>query len=124
MKSLDQLKLPDSIEVATPRWQEGLVLLCSKCSGEQHGQPAPDPMPSMTTWELRNWLKDRLLESGVWPSLRVQTTSCMGICRPGKITCAMGSDVGGGKAARCLVVDPAEHKEVLLAAIEDSLREV
>lgn len=98
------------------------MLLCSKCSGQQFGQSEPDDMPSWDTWKLRCWLKDRLKAEGLWPRVRVLTTSCMGICAAGKITCALGADGAGQGRAGVLVVDPAQDAEALLAAIQAAIQ--
>lgn len=102
------------------QWRKGVVLLCSKCSGEQHEAAGPETMPSMGTWELRCWLKTRLTEDGLWPRVRVLTSSCMGICNDGSITCAFGGDLGG-QGAECLVLDPARDREQLLEWIRASV---
>lgn len=116
MKRLDELETPEGPVRATANWTDGLVMLCSKCSGQQHGQPPPEDMPSWDTWQLRCWLKDRLTAEGLWPRVRVVTTSCLGICAAGKITVALGADGAGGSAA-CLVLDPAQDAEALLETI-------
>jgi len=90
----------DGPTLARPRWQRGVVLLCSKCSGEQPGADGPETMPSMGTWELRCWLKERMIEEGLWPPVRVLTSSCMGICSDGNITCTLGGELAGTGDAR------------------------
>ncbi len=121
-------RLADALDTAAPgtatvpaQWQDGLVLLCSKCSGQQWDADGPETAPSWTTWELRCWLKDRLTEKGLWPRVRVVTTSCLGVCDDGRITCALGSEAGGPGGAGCWSLDPATEAEKLLAAIEASV---
>jgi predicted metal-binding protein len=121
VKRLDDLTCPEGISKGTPRWSDGLVLVCAKCSGQQHGQSSPEVMPSWDTWKLRTWLKERLVAEGLWPKVRVLTASCMGICVTGRITCALGGDAAGGGEARVLVVDPEQDAEALLQVIKDSL---
>lgn len=110
----------DGPRLARPQWQRGVVLLCSKCSGEQHDAAGPDTMPSMGTWELRCWLKERMTAEGLWPSVRVLTSSCMGICNDGYLTIAFGGELAGAGDSRCLVVDPARDREEILAMIREA----
>ena len=121
MKRLENVEVPAGPETASPAWSDGVVLLCSKCSGQQHGLAAPEEMPSWDTWQLRCWLKERLSAKKLWPKVRVLTTSCMGICAAGKITCALGADGAGGGDSQVLVLDPEQDAEALLATIEAAL---
>ena len=116
MKTAEELAA-EGLEQEEAAWTDGLVLLCSKCSGQQHGSGPPATMPSWDTWTLRCWLKERMTAEGLWPRVRVLTSSCMGICRDGFVTCALGADAAGTGRPRCLVVDPARDAEELLALI-------
>ncbi|MBC1224318.1 (2Fe-2S) ferredoxin domain-containing protein [Nostoc sp. UCD121] len=89
--------LETSIPSVSPRWESGLVLVCSQCTNEQSGSTASE--------DLENWLKSRLKFEGLWGEFRVVSTSCLGICPKVGITVVVVSNGNGGNSP-CLIVNP------------------
>ncbi|MBD2522992.1 (2Fe-2S) ferredoxin domain-containing protein [Nostoc sp. FACHB-133] len=83
-----------SIPSVSPRWESGLVLVCSQCANERSGSTACQ--------DLENWLKSRLKIEGLWGEFRVVSTSCLGVCPKAGITVVI---VSGGNSP-CLIVNP------------------
>ncbi|MHC5766993.1 MAG: hypothetical protein ACYTXI_15520 [Nostoc sp.] len=50
-------RLETSIPTVSPRWESGLVLVCSQCANERLGSTASE--------DLENWLKSRLKFEGL-----------------------------------------------------------
>ncbi|MBE8986321.1 (2Fe-2S) ferredoxin domain-containing protein [Nostoc sp. LEGE 12450] len=86
-----------SIPSVPPRWESGLVLVCSQCTNEQSGSTASE--------DLENWLKSRLKFEGLWGEFRVVSTSCLGVCPKSGITVVTVSNRSGGNSP-CLIIDP------------------
>ncbi|MBE8997675.1 (2Fe-2S) ferredoxin domain-containing protein [Nostoc sp. LEGE 12447] len=86
-----------SIPSVPPRWESGLVLVCSQCANEQSGSTASE--------DLENWLKSRLKIEGLWGEFRVVSTSCLGVCPKAGITVVIVSN-GSGDNSPCLIVNP------------------
>jgi hypothetical protein len=89
--------LETSIPSVPPRWESGLVLVCSQCANEQSGSTASE--------NLENWLKSRLKIEGLWGEFRVVSTSCLGVCPKAGITVVIVSNGSGGNSP-CLIVNP------------------
>ncbi|WP_392479799.1 (2Fe-2S) ferredoxin domain-containing protein [Nostoc sp. C110] len=89
--------LETSIPSVSPRWESGLVLVCSQCTNEQSGSTASE--------DLENWLKSRLKIEGLWGEFRVVSTSCLGVCPKAGITVVIVSNGSGGNSP-CLIVNP------------------
>ncbi|BBD65255.1 hypothetical protein NIES4072_10760 [Nostoc commune NIES-4072] len=93
--------LDTSIPSVSPRWESGLVLVCSQCTKEQSGSTASK--------DLENWLKSRLKFEGLWGEFRVVSTSCLGVCPKSGITVVIVSNGSSGNSP-CLIVNP--HSDV------------
>ncbi|MEH1941782.1 MAG: (2Fe-2S) ferredoxin domain-containing protein [Nostoc sp.] len=89
--------LETSIPSVPPRWESGLVLVCSQCTNEQSGPTASE--------DLESWLKSRLKFEGLWGEFRVVSTSCLGVCPKSGITVVIVSNGSGGNSP-CLIVNP------------------
>ncbi|MBG1241635.1 (2Fe-2S) ferredoxin domain-containing protein [Nostoc sp. NZL] len=89
--------LDTSIPSVSPRWESGLVLVCSQCANEQSGSTASE--------DLENWLKSRLKFEGLWGEFRVASTSCLGVCPKSGITVVIVSNGSSGNSP-CLIVNP------------------
>lgn len=103
--------LDTSIKSVSPRWESGLVLVCSQCANEQSGSTASE--------ELENWLKSRLKFEGLWGEFRVVSTSCLGVCPRMGITVVIVSNGSGGNSP-CLIVNPQSDRELLYSRIKQN----
>ena len=103
--------LDTSIKSVSPRWESGLVLVCSQCANEQSGSTASE--------ELENWLKSRLKFEGLWGEFRVVSTSCLGICPRMGITVVIVSNGSAGNSP-CLIVNPQSDRELLYSRIKQN----
>lgn len=92
----------------SPRWESGLVLVCSQCK--------PERSPSASE-DLHNWLKSRLKIDGLWGKFRVVSTSCLGVCPKGRVAVVLGSHAGGDNC-QCLIVDAQSDRELLYSHIK------
>ncbi len=101
--------LDTSIPSVSPRWESGLVLVCSQCANEQSGSTASE--------NLENWLKSRLKSEGLWGEFRVVNTSCLGVCPKSGITVVIVSNGSGGNSP-CLIVNPHSERELLYSRIK------
>ncbi|MEH2405776.1 (2Fe-2S) ferredoxin domain-containing protein [Nostoc sp.] len=100
-----------SIKSVSPRWESGLVLVCSQCANEQSGSTASE--------ELENWLKSRLKFEGLWGEFRVVNTSCLGVCPRMGITVVIVSNGSAGNSP-CLIVNPQSDRELLYSRIKQN----
>ncbi|MBH8550894.1 (2Fe-2S) ferredoxin domain-containing protein [Nostocaceae cyanobacterium CENA357] len=109
---------PVSIPIPTvsPRWQSGLVLVCSQCANEQPTNSHRTGRKSTAAEDLENWLKSRLKFDGLWGEYRVVSTSCLGVCPRGRVTVVLGSDAGD--KGLCLIVNPQSDRERLYSYIK------
>ena len=89
----------------SPRWESGLVLVCSQCANERSNSFHPTSKSSTASEDLENWLKSRLKFEGLWGEFRVVSTSCLGICPKSGITVVIVSNGSGGNSP-CLIVNP------------------
>ena len=103
--------LDTSIKSVSPRWESGLVLVCSQCANEQSGSTASE--------ELENWLKSRLKFEGLWGEFRVVSTSCLGVCPRMGITVVIVSN-GSASNSPCLIVNPQSDRELLYSRIKQN----
>ena len=77
-----------AIPTVSPRWESGLVLVCSQCTTERSRSGSHQPGKGATASEdLQNWLKSRLKSEGLWGEFRVVSTSCLGVCPKGPRCC-------------------------------------
>ncbi|MEH2273983.1 MAG: (2Fe-2S) ferredoxin domain-containing protein [Nostoc sp.] len=103
--------LDTSIKSVSPRWESGLVLVCSQCANEQSGSTASE--------ELENWLKSRLKFEGLWGEFRVVNTSCLGVCPRMGITVVIVNNGSVGNSP-CLIVNPQSDRELLYSRIKQN----
>jgi len=101
--------LETSIPSVSPRWESGLVLVCSQCANERSNSFHPTSKSSTASEDLENWLKSRLKFEGLWGEFRVVSTSCLGICPKSGITVVIVSNGTSGNSP-CLIVNP--HSDV------------
>jgi hypothetical protein len=104
-------RLETSIPTVSPRWESGLVLVCSQCANEQLGSTASE--------DLENWLKSRLKIEGLWGDFRVVSTSCLGVCPRMGITVVIVSNGSNGNSP-CLIVNPRSDRELLYSYIKQN----
>ncbi|MBN3927543.1 (2Fe-2S) ferredoxin domain-containing protein [Nostoc sp. NMS4] len=104
-------QLETSIPTLSPRWESGLVLVCSQCANEQLGSTASE--------DLENWLKSRLKFEGLWGEFRVVSTSCLGICPKSGITVVIVSNGSHGNSP-CLIVNPRRDRQLLYSYIKQN----
>lgn len=103
--------LETSIPSVSPRWESGLVLVCSQCANERSGSTASE--------DLENWLKSRLKFEGLWGEFRVISTSCLGVCPRMGITVVLVSNGSHGNSP-CLIVNPQSDRELLYSYIKQN----
>ncbi|MEH1999450.1 (2Fe-2S) ferredoxin domain-containing protein [Nostoc sp.] len=97
--------LETSIPSVSPRWESGLVLVCSQCANERSNSFHPTSRSSTASEDLENWLKSRLKFEGLWGEFRVVSSSCLGVCPKSGITVVIVSNGSGGNSP-CLIVNP------------------
>ncbi|MEH1959670.1 MAG: (2Fe-2S) ferredoxin domain-containing protein [Nostoc sp.] len=100
-----------SIPSVSPRWESGLLLVCSQCANEQSGSTASE--------DLENWLKSRLKFEGLWGEFRVVSTSCLGVCPRMGVTVVFVSNKSGGNSP-CLIVNPQSDRELLYSYMKQN----
>jgi predicted metal-binding protein len=106
-----------SIPTVSPRWESGLVLVCSQCASEQSQASSHRTSRGSTASEnLEIWLKSRLKSEGLWGEFRVVSTSCLGVCPKARIAVVLA-----GKS-QCLIVDPHSDRELLYSHIKQKNR--
>ncbi|QKQ76623.1 (2Fe-2S) ferredoxin domain-containing protein [Nostoc sp. TCL240-02] len=115
-----------SIPSVSPRWESGLVLVCSQCANERSNSFHPASRSSTASEDLENWLKSRLKIEGLWGEFRVVGTSCLGVCPKAGITVVIVSNGSGGNSP-CLIVNPRSDvydglrlREVIYSYIKQS----
>ncbi|MEH2081708.1 MAG: (2Fe-2S) ferredoxin domain-containing protein [Nostoc sp.] len=104
-------RLETSIPTVSPRWESGLVLVCSQCANERSGSTASE--------DLENWLKSRLKFEGLWGEFRVVSTSCLGVCPRMGITVVIVCNGNHGNSP-CLIVNPQSDRELLYSYIKQN----
>ncbi|MBN3910141.1 MAG: (2Fe-2S) ferredoxin domain-containing protein [Nostoc sp. NMS1] len=108
---INSRRLDTSIPSVSPRWESGLVLVCSQCTNEQSSSTASE--------DLENWLKSRLKFEGLWGEFRVVSTSCLGVCPKAGITVVIVSNGSGGNSP-CLIVNPRSDRELVYSYIKQN----
>ncbi len=111
--------LETSIKSVSPRWESGLVLVCSQCANERSNSFHPTSKSSTASEDLENWLKSRLKFEGLWGEFRVVSSSCLGICPKVGITVVIVSNGSGGNSP-CLIVNPHSDRELLYSYIKQN----
>jgi len=106
--------LETSIPSVSPRWESGLVLVCSQCTNEQSGSTASE--------DLENCLKSRLKFEGLWGDFRVVSTSCLGVCPRIGVTVVLVSNGSYGNSP-CLIVNPRSDRQLLYSYIKQNKKE-
>ncbi len=102
---------------AFPKWQKsGLVLVCERCTKERIPEEDPDKAAEIGDFHLRDWLKAKLKEDGLWGKVRAISTSCMDVCAKRAVTVVLDAQTDG-VASECFVVDPVSERDELYAAI-------
>ena len=96
-----------------PPWSERIVLVCNNCRPPGARKPSCGDHGAD---ELRNWLKDRLKESGDWGGIRVVTTSCLDVCPAEGVTVSIQEDQ---EEPELWILDPEVDREILLARISE-----
>jgi predicted metal-binding protein len=92
-----------------PKWLgRGLVLVCERCTKERIPEEDPEIAEKIGDFHLRDWLKKKLKEDGIWGPVRVVSTSCLDVCARGKVTTALLPE---GGATEVMVVDPLDEKD-------------
>ncbi|MBN3950681.1 MAG: (2Fe-2S) ferredoxin domain-containing protein [Nostoc sp. NMS7] len=112
-------RLDTSIPSVFPRWESGLVLVCSQCANEQPNSFHPTSRSSTACEDLENWLKSRLKFEGLWGEFRVVSTSCLGVCPQMGITVVVVSNGSHGNSP-CLIVNPQNDRELLYSYIKQN----
>lgn len=110
--------LETSIPSVSPRWESGLVLVCSQCANEQPNSFHPTSRSSTASEDLENWLKSRLKFEGLWGEFRVVSTSCLGVCPQMGITVVVTNGSHGNSP--CLIVNPQSDRELLYSYIKQN----
>ncbi|MCC5643882.1 (2Fe-2S) ferredoxin domain-containing protein [Nostoc sp. CHAB 5824] len=111
--------LETSISSVSPRWESGLVLVCSQCANERSNSFHPTSKSSTASENLENWLKSRLKFEGLWGEFRVVSTSCLGVCPKSGITVVIVSNGSSGNSP-CLIVNPRSDRELLYSRIKQN----
>jgi len=102
---------------AFPNWQKcGLILVCERCTKERIPEEDPDEAAKIADFHLRDWLKAKLKEDGLWGKVRAINTSCMDVCPRRAVTVVLDSQTEG-VATECFVVDPVNERDQLYAEI-------
>jgi predicted metal-binding protein len=98
-----------------PKWlARGLVLVCQRCFQERIPDEDPEVAARIGDFHLRDWLKSRLKEDGLWGPIRAISTSCMDVCARGRVTVCIQQP---GREAQVFVVDPLEDRDELYRRI-------
>ena len=98
-----------------PKWlARGLVLVCQRCFQERIPEEDPEVAARIGDFHLRDWLKSKLKEGGLWGPIRAISTSCMDVCARGRVTVCMQPQEG---EPQVFVVDPLEERDELYRRI-------
>jgi len=99
-----------------PRWQNGLVLVCSQCTAEQFsGNYHQVSSGTTASEELQKWLKSRLKFDGLWGKYRVVSTSCLGVCPKERVAVVFYHDAVG---QQCFIISGQSEREILYSYIK------
>ncbi|MBC5829448.1 MAG: hypothetical protein GIW98_04575 [Candidatus Eremiobacteraeota bacterium] len=100
-----------------PKWQKsGLILVCERCTKERIPEEDPDKAAEIGDFHLRDWIKTKLKDDGLWGKVRAINTSCIDVCAKRAVTVVLNSQVNGGQS-ECFIVDPVTEREELYAQI-------
>ncbi|QLE55107.1 (2Fe-2S) ferredoxin domain-containing protein [Nostoc sp. TCL26-01] len=102
------------LPTVSPRWESGLVLVCSQCGQEHSTRTARSASESE---DLLNWLKSQLKFDGLWGEFRVVSTGCLGVCPQKGVTVVLVSKANG--KSECLIVDPNSDRSTLYSYIKE-----
>ena len=103
------------MQEVTPKWKRGgVVLVCERCFKERIPEETPEVAAEIGDFNLRNWLKTRLKEDGLWGDVRALSTSCQDVCARGQVTVSI-EPVCGDRAT--VVVHPTHDREELYGTI-------
>lgn len=104
-----------------PKWSEqGLVLVCERCSKERIPEEDPAKAAEIGDFHLRDWLKKRLKEDGYWGKVRAVNTSCLDVCARERVTVVIDPQQPD-KPSQMFVVDPIPDREALYREIVSRL---
>jgi predicted metal-binding protein len=107
------------MQTVNPKWKSGgLVLVCERCFEERIPEEDPGVAARIGDFHLRNWLKERLKEDGLWGGIRAISTTCMDVCARGRVTVCIEPQNG---ERTVLVVDPLAEREELYRIIVEKL---
>jgi predicted metal-binding protein len=107
------------MQQVNPKWLEsGLVLVCERCFKERIPEETPDVAERIGDFNLRDWLKNKLKEDGLWGPIRAISTSCMDVCARGRVTVCIQPRQG---QASVFVVDPLAERDEVYRRIVASL---
>lgn len=98
----------------------GLVLVCERCFKVRIPDEDPDKAAEIGEFHLRDWLKKRLKEDGLWGKVRAINTGCMDVCARRRVTVVVDPQTQG-KQTETLVVDPVIDREALYRCIVERL---
>ncbi len=105
------------MKLAFPKWQQSaLILVCERCATERIAQEDPDKAEEIGEFRLRDWLKAKLKEDGLWGKIRAINTSCMDVCPRRAVTVVLNSQTNDVKS-ECLIVDPVTERDQLYEEI-------
>jgi predicted metal-binding protein len=108
------------MQTVKPKWTSGgLVLVCERCFKERIPEEDPEIAARIGDFHLRNWLKERLKETGNWGAIRAISTSCMDVCARGRVTVCI--EPWDGEPI-VMVVDPVAEREAVYEKIVTELR--
>ncbi len=111
------------MQTVNPKWRaSGLVLVCERCSKERIPEEDPDKAAEIGDFHLRDWLKERLKQDGLWGKIRAINTSCMDVCARRHVTVAIDSQRRGA-TAQIYIVDPIKDRDELYRTIVSELGE-
>lgn len=103
------------MQEVTPKWERGgVVLVCERCFKERIPEESPETAAEIGDFNLRNWLKTRLKEDGLWGEIRALSTSCMDVCARGRVTVSIQP---ANAQSATVVVHPTDDREELYRTI-------
>lgn len=104
-----------------PKWKSsGLVLVCERCSKERIPEEDPEKAAEIGDFHLRDWLKKRLKEDGLWGKIRAINTGCMDVCARARVTVLIDPQTQG-RSSEAFVVDPMRDRDELYRTIVERL---
>jgi hypothetical protein len=102
---------------AFPRWKSSaLILICERCFKERIPLEDPDKARQIGDFHLRDWIKTKLKDDGLWGPIRAVNTSCMDVCPRRAVTVLLDAQAEGVES-ECVIVDPVLERDQLYAEI-------